>query len=72
MKKEEYKLYFKGDKNLVINNETINDFSKKVGVSRETISRIINKKQSCGKYLAYYMCKTANEDYEIEDLFERV
>lgn len=45
--------------------------AEKVGIAYETINRILNKKQSCSKMMAYCICKAINKDAEIEEYFEK-
>lgn len=46
--------------------------SEEIGIAQETLSRIINGKQSCSKMTAYCITKTFKKNLEIEDLFIRV
>lgn len=43
-----------------------------IGITTQTLSRIINNKQDCSKLVAYCITKFLNQDAEIEDYFERV
>ena len=57
--------------------ETLNidnqvSFADEVGISPETLSRILCKKQKCSKVIAYSITKHYNPTKEIEDFFERV
>lgn len=45
--------------------------SEKVGLTVETINRIINGKQTTGKKTAYCIVKAIHEDAEIEEYFIR-
>lgn len=43
-----------------------------VGLCASYISQIINRKKAVPKNVAYTFTKAINNDYEIEDLFDRV
>lgn len=43
-----------------------------VGLCSSYVSQIINRKRAVPKNVAYVITKAINNDYEIEDLFERV
>lgn len=43
-----------------------------IGITVQTLSRIINGKQDCSKLVAYCITKFLNQDAEIEEYFERV
>lgn len=45
------------------------ELARKVGVNQATLNRIFNKKQNCSKLMAYAICKSINENAEIEDYF---
>lgn len=63
-------MYFIKD-GIVINKDISQvEMSKEIGCSQETLSRILNKKQSCSKTLAYAITKLINPDFEISTLFE--
>ena len=47
-------------------------FAEDVGISEETLSRILSKKLKCSKVTAYSITKHLNPNKEIEDYFERV
>ena len=40
-----------------------------IGLSPDTLRRIINGKQDCSKLVAYCITKTLNQDAEIEEYF---
>lgn len=40
-----------------------------IGITIQTLSRIINGKQDCSKLVAYCITKFLNQDAEIEDYF---
>lgn len=48
------------------------NFADDVGISEETLSRILARKQKCSKVLAYSITKHYNPSREINDYFERV
>lgn len=56
--------------NIDISNQKV--FAEDVGISEETLSRILSKKQKCSKVTAYSISKHLNPSKEIEDYFERV
>lgn len=43
-----------------------------IGITIQTLSRIINGKQDCSKLVAYCITKFLNQEAEIENYFERV
>ena len=43
-----------------------------IGLSPDTVRRVINGKQVCTKLVAYCITKFLNSEAEIEDYFERV
>ena len=45
------------------------ELARKVGVNQATLNRIFNQKQNCSKLMAYAICKSINENAEIEDYF---
>lgn len=45
--------------------------SEKIGLSRNTIHKIINEQHRCKKTTAYCIVKLCNENAEIEDYFIR-
>lgn len=47
------------------------DIAKRVGIAEETLSRIINGKQTTQKTTAYCIVKAIHEDAEIEEYFIR-
>ena len=47
------------------------DIAKKVGITAQTINRIINGKQTTQKTTAYCIVKAINEDAEINEYFIR-
>lgn len=45
--------------------------AKEVGITEETLSRIINQKQNTTKMTAYCITKAINNEAEINDYFNR-
>lgn len=56
----------------VVNIENQKNFAEIIGISEETLSRIISRKQKCSKMTAYCITKIYDQDKEILDFFERV
>lgn len=54
------------------NNIKQREIAKKVGITEETMSRIINQKQNTSKTTAYCIVKMINENAEIKDYFEKI
>lgn len=46
--------------------------SRKIGISRTTLSRIINGKINCKKTTAFCITKAINSNSEIDEFFERM
>ena len=46
--------------------------AEKIGITEQTLSKILNRKMPCSKMIAYCIVKTNNNENEIEDYFERV
>lgn len=59
-----------GKNKIVLENQKL--FAEEVGISEETLSRILSGKQKCSKVTAYSITKHYNNDKEIEEYFERV
>lgn len=55
----------------LLDGRTVTYFSKKVGITREYLSYILNGKKSCSKTTAYCIAKASNSDAEIDDFFDR-
>ena len=60
---------FREDITNVFNQSAI---AREIGVAVETINRIFNRKQKCSKTTAYCICKTINNNAEIEDYFIKI
>lgn len=56
----------------VLDGRTKVSIAEKVGVTRQTIINVLNRKQSCRKKTAYCITKTLNSEVEITDFFTRV
>lgn len=54
------------------NNIKQREIAKKVGITEETMSRIINQKQNTSKTTAYCIVKMINENAEIKDYFNKI
>ena len=52
--------------------ETQRKVAEKIGVTEQTLSKILNRKMACSKMIAYCIVKINNSEAEIEDYFERV
>ncbi len=52
-------------------NSTQKEVANEIGISEETLSRIINKKQECSKIIAYCIVKHIDKNKEIKDYFVR-
>ncbi len=50
----------------------ISYLTEKTGVTRQYISMIVNKKQTCSKTIAYYITKAIDSESEIKDYFIRL
>ena len=60
--------------NIVVNLkcETQRKVAEKIGITEQTLSKILNRKMACSKMIAYCIVKINNSEAEIEDYFERV
>ena len=47
----------------------ISELARRIGISRPTLSNILNKKQPCNKPEAYIITKILNNEKEIKDFF---
>lgn len=61
-----------GFKEKILNGRTITSIAKELGVTTGYINQVVNKRKACSKLVAYCLCKISNQDYEIDDCFERV
>ena len=52
--------------------ETQRKEAEKIGLSEHNLYKILNRKMSCSKMIAYCIVKINNSEAEIEDYFERV
>ena len=46
--------------------------AEKIGITEQTLSKVLNRKMPCSKIIAYCITKINNSENEIEDYFERV
>lgn len=47
------------------------EVAKIVGITEQTMSRIVNKKQGCSKMTAYCIAKAIHQEAKIEDYFTK-
>ena len=50
--------------------ETQRKVAEKIGITEQTLSKILNRKMACSKMIAYCIVKINNSEAEIEDYFE--
>lgn len=55
---------------LSFNGKTQRDIAKKLGITEFTLSRILHRKNTCSKPLAYYITKVNDSEAEILDYFD--
>lgn len=74
MKGEKNMYLFKEELDLqqLLGKKTITQVAEEVGIARSQVSQILNAKRSTTKPTAYYISKVLNEDFEVQDLFNRV
>ena len=60
--------------NIVVdfNGVTQRRMAKNIGITEQTLSKILNRKMACSKMIAYCITKLNDSEAEIEDYFERV
>lgn len=58
--------------NLIFNGKSQREVASKIGITEFTLSKILNRKQSCSKMAAYCITKCNDENAEILDYFEYV
>lgn len=46
--------------------------AQKIGITEQTLSAILRRKQTCSKMMAYCITKINNSEAEIEDYFEKI
>ena len=56
----------------VLDGRTKVSIAEKVGLTRQTIINVLNRKQLCRKKTAYCITKAFNSEAEITDFFRRV
>lgn len=49
--------------------ETQRKVAEKIGITEQTLSKILNRKMACSKMIAYCIVKINNSEAEIEDYF---
>ena len=59
------------NKEKLLDGRTITYYSKKVGISREYLTSILNNKKNCSKTTAYCIVKAYNSEAEINDYFKQ-
>ena len=52
--------------------DTQKKVAQKIGITEQTLSKVLNKKMACSKIIAYCITKINNSESEIEDYFERI
>lgn len=58
--------------NLIFKGKSQREVAEKIGVTEFTLSKILNRKQSCSKMTAYCITKINDENAEILDYFDYV
>lgn len=53
-----------------LNGNTQRKVAEKIGITEQTLSKILNRKMTCSKMIAYCITKINNNENEIEDYFE--
>lgn len=56
----------------ILDGRTKISIAEKVGLTRQTVINVLNRKQSCRKGTAYCITKALNSEAEIPDFFVRV
>lgn len=54
------------------NGEKQKKIAEKIGITEQTLSKVLNRKMPCSKMIAYCIVKINDKEKEIEDFFERV
>jgi len=54
----------------VISIDNQRELANKIGIAEETLSRILNRKQGCGKTTAYILTKLNGSEEEVSDYFD--
>lgn len=66
-----FKFTEKEDIKKILNNKTVVQLAKEVGITRAYCSRVLNRWNGCSKFVAYAIVKCLDPNKEIEDFFER-
>ena len=54
------------------NGEKQKKIAEQIGITEQTLSKVLNRKMPCSKMIAYCIVKINDKEKEIEDFFERV
>lgn len=60
----------KNETNLEFKNQRMT--AEEIGISKDTLSRILNRRKTCSKPIAYSIVKHFNAKKDVEDYFEKV
>lgn len=52
--------------------KNVGEASKEIGINISTLSRILHKKQTCSKIMAYCITKYLDQNAEISDYFLKI
>ena len=55
----------------IIFSRTQKEIANEIGITEETLSRILNRKQGCSKIIAYCIVNLLDNNKNIEDYFNR-
>ena len=55
-----------------LNGDTQRKIAEKIGITEQTLSKVLNRKMACSKMIAYCITKINDNEKEVEDYFERV
>lgn len=53
-----------------LNGDTQRKVAEKIGITEQTLSKILHRKMACSKMIAFCITKINNSENEIEDYFE--
>ena len=59
-------------KKQLLEGRKIKSVASEIGVTKEFLSRVFNRKRTCSKLTAYCIIKCLNSDAEIDDYFDCV
>lgn len=54
------------------NGEKQKKIAEQIGITEQTLSKVLNRKMPCSKMIAYCIVKINDKEKEIEDFFERI